>query len=52
MVAARFGERPHVVSDEWPVSQCWAYAAWIVENDPVSPPDRVSDGYIAQERLK
>ena len=40
-----------VVSDEWPLAECWAYSAWIAENDPWCPMELVSDGYVAQQRL-
>jgi hypothetical protein len=40
------------VLDELPLNQAFALAAWNTEANPWCPVERVSDGYIAQERYR
>jgi hypothetical protein len=53
-VARDFHCSPQAVADGWPAAQCWAYKAWLTENDAWMLSERASDGYLAQEieRLK
>lgn len=42
----------NVAMDELPLVQAFALAAWNTESNPWSRVDRVTDGYIAQERFR